>query len=128
MTITTFCDRFAAEIAPDSRRDGIAVLRKVAARVLDGVHWRFIPTFAAGRRQLIEVPTLAMLCACLDDHEVGATPGNVTPEQLSLAWLAAGHQDWLAYRMQQRVIEQSALRSMHEVGLPLNPAKFRGAR
>lgn len=122
----TFCDRFVAQIKPDSRRDGIAVLRRVAARVLDGVHWQFIPTVShrCSRRQLVEVPTLAMLCACLDDHEVGATPGCVTPEQLSLAWLAAGHHAWLEYRLRQRVIEQASLRAALEVGLPLNPAKF----
>lgn len=106
MSAETFCDRMLAETG--GLHPTTAIHRRTAARVLKGIDWRFVPTVKIERRPYIEIGTLAMLCCCLDDHEIGATPGSVTAAQLWLAWSAAGFRDWLLWRTKQRMVEQAA--------------------
>lgn len=90
----TFAARFVAEFAGQDVR-GVAVPRRKAGKVLAGVPSRMIPTRTIERRPFVPVTELLMLCCCLDDHEVGASPHRVTADQVALAWLAAGHERWL---------------------------------
>jgi hypothetical protein len=111
MSAATFAERFTARYhdAKDVT-SGVAVLRKEAAKILLGVPWQFIPIVACERRPVIELRTLLMLCCCLDDEEVGATPGNVTAAQLHLAWMAAGHENWLKKRTLRALLDQAHIR------------------
>jgi hypothetical protein len=74
---------------------GVAIHRKEAAKILLGIHWQFIPKVTCERRPVVQLKTLLMLCCCLDDEQLGASPGRVTDQQLLMAWIAAGHENWL---------------------------------
>lgn len=85
--------------------------RRVASKVLLGVPWRFIPCRLCERHPFIEIGHLAMLCCCLDDVEVAATPGHVTSDQILLAWTAAGFENWLK-RVTLRELRERADRAV----------------
>lgn len=95
----TFCDRFLTFVdgrfTADQIKRGDAIPRRQAAAVLAGISWRLIPTVVVEGRQLVSLQVLMMLCACLDDPEVGASPGSVSHDQLLLAWMAAGQEKQL---------------------------------
>jgi hypothetical protein len=118
----SYGDRFLARYGGSGLSPDVAVTRTEARKVLRGVPWQFIPVFRHREfeyphstvRRLITLRTLAMLCACLDEVMVDrgvTTIEGLTADDVRVAWMAAGHENWLRRVTFQRAAQVAARRA-----------------
>lgn len=99
----SFCDRFIpyvcrASIKPEQvEQDQVAIPIQDAERILLGIPPQAIPA-EDSRGEYGSLRTVMLLCAHLDDTQVGAVPGNVSTDQCWRAWGAAGFEEFLRER------------------------------